>query len=442
VLAETLRNQFRGKYLSLEQTEKELQEEISILNNRFGKPRQTPHIRCESAQRVSLNFLPSSLIAKKIGLEKTNSRRKSRTERRSKKDLISLKSEALKAETAGQFELAKDLWHQLLLASPSQQDSYFKAIKRIAEAEVNLNHYTFYKKVIKNEEDKASQSTVNNNKSLSFELNVNNVTLKQSNLFRFESIYLDYDGKNIDRSTGEAQLFAEILDATSIEMILIPGGSFLMGSSHAKANPNELPAHIVTLDYSFMMSKYPITKGQWREVAKLQKINQDLPMRTCLQGGINHPVVNVSWNEAVEFCGRLAHKTGNIYRLPTEAEWEYACRAKTTTLFHFGHSINSNLANFEAQNLEPVGKFPFANQYGLFDMHGNIWEWCQDNWHENYYGAPTDGSPWLDSELSHNRLLRGGSWQNESGLCRSASRMFDHANSKSNNIGFRIASLI
>ena len=141
----------------------------------------------------------------------------------------------------------------------------------------------------------------------------------------------------------------------------------------------------------------------------------------------------MSWHDAVEFCARLSKHTGKQYRLPSEAEWEYACRAGTTTPFYFGETITGKLANYRAtqtyaeelkgeyrQQTTPVGQFP-PNAFGLYDMHGNVWESCLDNWHDNYDGAPTDGSAWVDNDNLY-QIMRGGSWLNYPANCRSAYR--------------------
>jgi formylglycine-generating enzyme required for sulfatase activity len=151
------------------------------------------------------------------------------------------------------------------------------------------------------------------------------------------------------------------------------------------------------------------------------------------------PVEQVSWHDAVEFCQRLSRYTNRQYRLPSEAEWEYACRAGTTTPFHFGLAISrdfvnckrnvgmalislpASLAGLGGETTE-VGSFNVANAFGLYDMHGNVWEWCQDVWHGNYEGAPTDGSAWIEGGDQERRVLRGGSWLNVPGGCRSAYR--------------------
>jgi formylglycine-generating enzyme required for sulfatase activity len=233
-------------------------------------------------------------------------------------------------------------------------------------------------------------------------------------------------------------------------MVKIPGGRFQMGSPDTEAGrqDNEGPQHYVDVP-EFFMGKYVVTQGQWKAIA----YRTDLKVKLDLEldpfsfkepykdiDRWNRPVEQVNWFEAVEFCKRLSKLTGRNYRLPSEAEWEYACRAGTTTPFHFGETINTELANYrgtdnEQQNWSgsygkgpkgvyrrettPVGYFKVANAFGLYDMHGNVREWCADGCHENYAGAPTDGSVWLNGNKSP---LRGGSWAFYPVNCRSAIR--------------------
>jgi formylglycine-generating enzyme required for sulfatase activity len=169
--------------------------------------------------------------------------------------------------------------------------------------------------------------------------------------------------------------------------------------------------------------------------------------------GDHRPVENVSWHEAVEFCQRLSQQTHRDYRLPSEAEWEYACRAGTTTPFHFGETIAPDIANYNGNytygagpkgtyrgQTTDVGSFP-ANSFGLFDMHGNVWEWCLDHWHENYKGAPNDGSAWVTGGDSNYRMLRGGSWFVNPWYCRSAYRLRYAPGNQDNGLGFRVVCL-
>jgi formylglycine-generating enzyme required for sulfatase activity len=171
--------------------------------------------------------------------------------------------------------------------------------------------------------------------------------------------------------------------------------------------------------------------------------------------GDQRPVVNVSWNEAMAFCQRLRLRTGKNYTLPSEAQWEYACRAGTTTPFHFGETLSSELANYNGtetygdgpkgevrEQTTDVGTFP-PNAWGLYDTHGNVWEWCADHWHPNYEGAPADGRPWLDAneKASESRLLRGGSWNDFPWDCRSAHRDHFQPDGALSLVGFRVVCL-
>ena len=199
------------------------------------------------------------------------------------------------------------------------------------------------------------------------------------------------------------------------------------------------------------MSKYPITQAQWTLVANLPKVNLDLEPYPCYFTGEKLPVEGVSWYEAVEFCARLSRGTERAYRLPSEAEWEYACRANTVTPFHFGQIITTELANFNGQSVDgsalkreyrrettEVGYFQYANAFGLYDMHGNVGEWCLDNWHENYEDAPINGSAWTEGGDNRYRVLRGGCWSLYAKYCRSANRSKSEPDKKSNRIGFRV----
>ena len=188
-------------------------------------------------------------------------------------------------------------------------------------------------------------------------------------------------------------------------------------------------------------------------MAGLPQVEQDLNPDPSNFKGDNRPVEKISWDDAVEFCARLSQLTGRNYRLPSEAEWEYAGRAGTTTPFHFGETIIPDLANYnwsqtyadakvtkskDFEGTTPVGQFGVANVFGLYDMHGNVWEWCADYWHGNYEGAPIDGSAWLSEEKDANRLLRGGSWGNGPENCRSACRYFLR-DLRFNFVGFRVS---
>ncbi len=337
--------------------------------------------------------------------------------------------------------------------------------------------------------------------------------------FEFEIITVDAQGQENSRRHGKAQFFPENLGSGErLEMLAIPGGTFQMGSSETESgrDKHESPQHLVTVA-PFFMSKYPVTQAQWRIVAALPQINRPLPPDPADFKGDNRPVERVSWHEAIEFCARLTQLTGREYRLPSEAEWEYACRAGTTTPFYFGETATTELANYDGHFIyssDPVpptcspeekpkdnpedpppvtcpssgfgyspsysspvtspapsfgyssnhqisikenrfsfqgkyrGKsreqttqvwsFQTANAFGLYDMHGNVWEWCADHWHDNYEGVPLDGSAWLSGDENQYRVMRGGSWINYPELCRAASRAKGLPYDLSYYIGFRV----
>jgi len=246
----------------------------------------------------------------------------------------------------------------------------------------------------------------------------------------------------LDRRSAQAQYFRENLgNGVTLDMVAIPGGTFLMGSpnSEAEREDDESPQNSVTIA-PFYMGKFAVTQAQY------QAIMGNNPSRFQ---GENRPVEQVSWDDAIAFCQKLSERTGNLYRLPSEAEWEYACRAGTTTPFYFGETITPDLVNFDGnytygsapkgiyrEQTIDVGSFP-PNGFGLYDMHGNVWEWCEDHWHSNYEGAPTNGSAWTTGGDS-TRSLRGGSWYDNPWYCRSACRNFDRPVVRLIDLGFRV----
>ena len=269
----------------------------------------------------------------------------------------------------------------------------------------------------------------------------------------------------INKRQGQNQCYEEVIaeGIFPLEMMRIPASRFLMGSpeDELERTPDEGPQHEVAVS-QFFMARYPITQAQWRVVAAMPQVNIELKLEPSNFKGRRLPVEQVSWYEAVEFCDRLTLHTNRQYRLPTEAEWEYACRAGTTTPFHFGETITTDLANYcgedqkigetdysgsygagpkgeYRQQTTSVDQFDIANAFGLSDMHGNVFEWCQDHWHENYEGAPTDGSAWLADDKEANRILRGGSWDYSPWYCRSASRSNDTPGYRSGDVGFRVS---
>jgi eukaryotic-like serine/threonine-protein kinase len=232
-----------------------------------------------------------------------------------------------------------------------------------------------------------------------------------------------------------------------VELVPIPPGEFLMGSD----NPNfaEAPAHLVRIRSGFLLGKYLITQVQWLAVM------DENP--SAFRDSLDRPVDGVSWDRATEFCRRLSAQSGQHIHLPSEAEWEYACRAGTTSEFFFGHwgpftddvevprEVRQALCDHawfdlnSGDSTQPAGlKWP--NPWGLYDMLGNVWEWCGDTWHSDFIGAPGDGSAWVDgAERQPRRCLRGGAWDMNAFRCRSPYRSFDHKELGTNRFGFRPA---
>lgn len=291
-------------------------------------------------------------------------------------------------------------------------------------------------------------------------------TADQPDEFPFVTVKLDERGEIINQSRGIATGEIEDLGGgVTIEMIQLPGGEFWMGSTEADAQTAfaeakryykdakeewykaETPRHRVHLS-PFMMGRYPVTQSQWFEVMG------DLPAIEAKLRGDDHPIVNVNWAEATEFCKELSRRTKHQYRLPTEAEWEYACRARTDTPFAFGPTLSPEVANYRwnnpfgngpkqdaLQKTLPVGNLEVANAFGLFDMHGNVWEWCSD-WHSDKYyqecksqGVVSDPQ---GPKSGSSRVIRGGSWDGSAVSCRSADRNLDAPDDRNGLLGFRL----
>ena len=227
------------------------------------------------------------------------------------------------------------------------------------------------------------------------------------------------------------------------ELVVLPAGEVIMGSTEEDeaAYEDERPQHRVMIAWRFAIGRYPVTfyeYDQFCEVTRREKPGDNG------WGRGRRPVINVSWHDAQDYIAWLSQETGRSYRLPSEAEWEYACRAGTTSRYSFGDAIwrrDANYAYSELGRTSEVGSY-LPNPWGLHDMHGNVWEWVEDDWHDNYRGAPSDGSAWSDSETSptpRRCVVRGGAWSGVSRDCRSASRRRDFTVSRSNGLGFRVA---
>ena len=284
--------------------------------------------------------------------------------------------------------------------------------------------------------------------------------------FPFVTIKLNDQGEEVSQSRGVAK--GEIEDLGGgliIEMIQLQGGEFWMGSTEADSQTAfaeakryfknskedrykaETPRHRVNVS-PFMMGRYPVTQAQWFEVMG------DLPSIEAKLRGDDHPVVNVNWTEATEFCKELSRRTKHQYRLPTEAEWEYACRAGTSTPYTFGPTLLPRVANYwwnnpfangprqePLQKTLPVGSLDVANAFGLFDMHGNVWEWCSDWYGGDYYQDCKSQVLVTDPpgpKTGSTRVIRGGGWFFIAVNCRSAYRSFDSPDDRYDDLGFRL----
>ena len=256
-------------------------------------------------------------------------------------------------------------------------------------------------------------------------------------------------------------LVIDLTGGVQIAFMLIPAGSFDMGAEYDPiwSGSNERPVHPVTIGYDFYMCRTEITQAQWLAVMQSWPSDKYNPNTYSQYGlGDNYPAYFISWNHCQNFITALNQLGQGTFRLPSEAEWEYACRAGTTTRFYFGDSDDCWIecddcaagvmpgkrsdymwfcGSIGPEGTIPVGQF-IPNGFGLYDMHGNAWEWCEDDWHNNYTNAPEDGSPWVESPRAYNRVMRGGSRNEYAKYCRSASRGAVSGDSGSNSIGFRL----
>ncbi|MBD2599341.1 SUMF1/EgtB/PvdO family nonheme iron enzyme [Microcystis viridis] len=429
-LLEGLRRQGEANCATVERLDEYLRRQVEQTNARYGKPRQNPYLKAEPPHK--LYFILLEQVA-------------------TLRDVQPLKYQASLAENRGDLDLAEQLWIRVLGASRGDLEA-IEAIKRIALRQSSIpatgREYVTGSEGNRSSTPKPSQET----------------GLK---VFNFEIVGVNAKGEQIKKESKQSQYFSEDLgNGITLEMVAIPGGTFTMGTEDEEIERlvkkfnwegfrKERPQHEVTVP-PFFMGKYPITQAQWRAIASRTdlKVKQDLDLNPAhfkdRPDSDRRPVEQVNWYDAVEFCARLSKLTGGEYRLPSEAEWEYACRAGTTTPFYFGETITGELANYDASytyadepkgeclnETTPVGQFP-PNAFGLYDMHGNVWEWCADTWHDNYDSAPTDGSVWIENGDDNRSSLRGGSWYNNPNVCRSAFRSSYNRRDYNFSSGFRV----
>ncbi|PAX53892.1 SUMF1/EgtB/PvdO family nonheme iron enzyme [Brunnivagina elsteri] len=441
MLLEGLRLQGEFSCATVERLDQYLRYNVPKINSSHKKPPQNPYLKAEPPYKMYFILLKQAARLQ---------------------DVLLLKYQASQVENKGDLPLAKQLWKRVVVAVGYDSEA-FEAIERIARREIQpvTNPNSQPDISITQPVTSSRGDTPNSPPSL------RGKGVGGLDSFQFDVVTVNQQGKEVNREKREAEYFREeVGNGVSLDMVYIPAGSFMMGTEDAEIERlvkkfnwdgyrTEKPQHQVTVP-TFYMGKHPITQAQWKAVAALPKINREFKPEPSHFKGDNRPVELVSWYDAVEFCARLSKHTGKQYRLPSEAEWEYACRAGTTTPFHFGETITSKLANYDATNTfaeeakgeyrqqtTPVGEFP-ANAFGLHDMHGNVWEWCLDDWHADYKGAPKDGNPWFNDKNNNlyqktgNAVLRGGSWNYTPGSCRSALRLYNTRENRSYNVGFRV----
>ncbi|NEO83066.1 MAG: SUMF1/EgtB/PvdO family nonheme iron enzyme [Spirulina sp. SIO3F2] len=353
---------------------------VPQLNQQYGKPGQRPIAKVEPNTKNYLILLP------KLATDQ---------------DLSRMRECAFKAEIDGSWELAKQLWRRVLMIDASDSNAweqYDRVLGKVLWLEKTLQLPPL--PILETELPAKSRIATAVPKSQP----------PEPPQPKFEDFAVDLGS------------------GVTLELVAIPGGMFMMGApgSEAKSLDRERPQHQVTVQPLYL-GRYAVTQAQYEAL---------MGENPAHFKGQNRPVEQVYWDDAQNFCQYLSQRTEHQFRLPSEAEWEYACRAGTTTPFYFGETITTDQANYDGnytygnaskgkyrEQTTDVGSFP-PNAFGLYDMHGNVWEWCEDVYHDSYNSAPTDGSAWLEGSENDNRsrVLRGGSWCGSPGVCRSAVR--------------------
>lgn len=324
-LLDGLRIAGEGNCATVERLERYLQWRVPTINQTHRKTSQYPYVIAEPATKLHLILLPDYATLT---------------------DIATMKLDAYEAEAEGEWELARQLWIRVNVAARGSDMKAIEAFSRIAQ---RLGQSSA---LPKNPEPitlpRGDRSVVSEQPPTAHQAGLQ--------VFPFEVVKVNASGQEVKRNRSKAQCFTEDLgNGVSLEMVYIPDGIFMMGTEDEEIERlvqkfnwdgfrREKPQHEVTVE-SFFMGKYPVIQAQWRRVAGLPKVNHDLKTDPSNFKGDKRPVEQVSWNDAVEFCDRLSQYTNKQYRLPSEAEWEYACRAGTTTPFHFGETITTELAN-------------------------------------------------------------------------------------------------
>lgn len=418
----------RGRCATVERLNQYLANRVpELVQQHLGRARQIPYTIAEPIDRSHLILMPQHA---------------------SLADIATLKNDAYRAQIKQDWDLAQRLWIRVLAAASGQDMEAIEALQTIA-VNRHIGIIPESPKSLQSLETLLTESKQSSQKATSAIPDTKSPISLQS--FSFEVVTVDAQGKETNRRAGQAEFFAEDLgNGITLEMVKIPGGSFKMGSPDTEKDrdSDESPQHTVNVP-SFFMGKFAVTQAQYQQL---------MGNNPAFFKGKKRPVDNISWNDAIEFCTKLTQQTKYTYRLPSEAEWEYACRAGTTTPFHFGETLTSALARYDASTAyqsEPteeyglltlitesntlgtteVSTFP-PNAFGLYDMHGNVYEWCYESLY--LYGVEDNSSAWLSEDKNSMRLLRGGSWNNSPQNCRSAARNWLNLDERMLGCGFRV----
>jgi len=440
-LLEALRMPGERNCATVERLDLYLRDRVPQICRQYDKPEQVPMTLVEPRQKSYLILLPQFA-----------------TDR----DIAMLRSEAQEAELEEDFDLAEQLLIRVIAATGGRDLKAIQAYSRVQRKKDGRSNSDRQPKAESIASTTARSSPQPPSLGEQEKRSVKDHSPQSwgfggEKTFDFHSVTLNATGKQTARKPGNATYFREDLgNGITLDMGKIPGGSFKMGAVKGEegASSDEFPQHLVTVK-EFWMGKFVVTQEQWKTIALLPQIRTVLKESPAHFKGPNLPVESISWDEAKEFCDRLSKKTGKIFGLPTEAQWEYACRAGTTTPFHFGETIATNVANFNGDytygkalkstyRAKTIAVDSFdPNAFGLHNMHGNVWEWCLDSWYSHYDGAPTDGSVWdaSNDSGSKSRLMRGGSWGINPNDCRSAYRVSNDPAIQSYFIGFRVVCL-
>ncbi|MGC2199428.1 MAG: SUMF1/EgtB/PvdO family nonheme iron enzyme [Stellaceae bacterium] len=462
-LLEGLRLQGESNCATVERLDLHLRVRVPELCAKHRKPRQTPYTHAEPLEKLHLILVPKFAALSDLG---------------------PIKLDALQAETNGDLETAEQLWWRVMAVSPIDAQAH-EAIKRIAlkqsalsnsgspsvseapstrQSSLPRQHFSRTIRLTRRQTIGIGALVAAGAGAVIAAPSIRKWVSRPSlRTIAFDVVTVDDKGARNPPEKYRAAAFTEAVGSSAgVNMVSIPAGSFTMGSpaDEPERQPNEGPQHHVTVA-SFFCSDGPITQAQWSAVvsAHPDRIHRELDPNPSFFRGIDLPIESITWNQAEEFCLRLAAITGRPYRLASEAEWEYACRAGTTTPFNFGPTITPELVNYcgtgeavcgdsdgrsvashvyygqkyssGAYGQGPpgifrgtttrAGTFP-PNRFGLYDMHGNVWEYCLDKVTPNYADVPRDGTANLLGPEDSERMLRGGSWSHNPAICRSAYR--------------------